>query len=145
MEETCRHIGTYEGVHKPKCNDGLGCKACWRVYAEKQAIKADGGRTVYTPLRPAVMRFAALMEEQLRANDHKPGWDLDTAPPLLHKAGCHMDICTEEMPYLEDDPTVAAEFREIIMKHAIHAANYLMMMEEQLERFSEHKSEVIPQ
>ena len=34
-----------------------------------------------TTLRPCVRRFAEAMERELRANDHKDGWDFE--PPLV--------------------------------------------------------------
>lgn len=34
-------------------------------------------------LRPCVLAFAILMEQQLRANDHKSGWGSDTPTSLL--------------------------------------------------------------
>lgn len=36
-------------------------------------------------LRPEVLAFARLMERQLRANDHKPGWKNDTPVALMRR------------------------------------------------------------
>ena len=30
-EEDCGNY-LYKGVHKPRCNKGLGCVACWEIY-----------------------------------------------------------------------------------------------------------------
>ncbi|MBN2257841.1 MAG: hypothetical protein JW704_08450, partial [Anaerolineaceae bacterium] len=36
-------------------------------------------------IRPALLKFAELMEEKLRANDHKGGWDDETTTYLFKR------------------------------------------------------------
>jgi len=28
----CKNAKTYKGIHKPRCNGGKGCDACWAMY-----------------------------------------------------------------------------------------------------------------
>ena len=37
-EEDCGNY-LYKGVHKPRCNKGLGCVACWEIYFDGQDVK----------------------------------------------------------------------------------------------------------
>lgn len=46
--------------------------------AERDRLRAEVA--ALRKLRPEVLAFAQTMEEQLRANDHKPGWKND--PPI---------------------------------------------------------------
>lgn len=85
-------------------------------------------------LRPEVLAFAVLMERQLRANDHKPGWKGDHWTALLHRL-------REETQQLEDRLTHAAyadysdrgarvfhDPAQISAERTAHVANFAMMI-----------------
>lgn len=68
-----------------KVGERYGCPAGERLIVwacrEIERLHAVPDRTAY--LRPEVLAFARLMEQQLRANDHKPGWKSDTPWALM--------------------------------------------------------------
>jgi NTP pyrophosphatase (non-canonical NTP hydrolase) len=72
-------------------------------------------------LRPEVQKFAEAMEEQLRANDHKPGWKKDH-PRML---GPRLE---EEMRELQAEVERAARNPKQILKEAADVANFAMMV-----------------
>ncbi len=58
-----------------------------RAWDRVEAAEADVQRLrKLFDLRPEVRAFARLMEQQLRANDHKPGWKDDNPMALLDRA-----------------------------------------------------------
>lgn len=71
-------------------------------------------------LRESVAWFASIMERELRANDHKPGWKNDRAVDLL-------DRVFDEAHEL--NAAIAAGGRsERIIKEAADVANFAMMI-----------------
>lgn len=68
-------------------------------------------------LRPEVAAFAALMEQRLRENDHKPGWKEDDPRELYER----LDEEAGELDY-------ALAIRDGIAKEAADVANFAMMI-----------------
>jgi len=68
-------------------------------------------------IRPAVLRFAKLMEERLKDNDHKSGWEDCTRSYLFHKMLAKTDKLEES--FLREDNPVG---------EAVDIANYAMMI-----------------
>lgn len=76
--------------------------------------------------RPEVVAFANLMETQLRANDHKPGWKGEEASPLISRL-------FEEANELDDEfhngsRTDAGAWRASVGREAADVANFAMMI-----------------
>ena len=70
-------------------------------------------------VRPEVQRFALLMEAQLRANDHKPGWHGIASPVLLHRL-------REETEELAE--AISTANRDCVVHEAADVANFAMMI-----------------
>lgn len=92
-------------------------------------------------VRPEVAAFAVLMEQQLRANDHKPGWKRDHAAALLHRIADEYDelsnalrrradIATDYEPSRGSDPLWGdpEAIATLIGKEAADVANFAMMV-----------------
>lgn len=77
---------------------------------------AASSQTAY--LRPEVLAFARLMEQQLRAIDHKPGWQNDTPKALMQRLD-------EEVQELDE---ALIHSREQIAKEAADVANFALMI-----------------
>lgn len=75
-------------------------------------------------LRPEVQRFAELMELQLRANDHKPGWKNDTARSLFRR------LSEDEIAELGAAISVRLTTGDAtgVAKEAADVANFAMMI-----------------
>jgi NTP pyrophosphatase (non-canonical NTP hydrolase) len=71
-------------------------------------------------LRPAVRDFAAAMEDQLRANDYKPGWQKDDPLDLLLRL-------REEVVELDNAIDAGADPSEVLEESA-DIANFAMMI-----------------
>lgn len=71
-------------------------------------------------LRPEVLGFATLMEQKLRANDHKPGWKGDYPDDLWHRAVEELN----ELHVAISQPTSV----DNIGKEAADVANMVMMI-----------------
>lgn len=87
---------------------------------------ADAGPCPHSQWRPEVVAFANLMERQLRANDHKPGWTGENPWPLL-------DRLYEEANELRDElqpgsRTDALAWRVRLGAEAADVANFAMMI-----------------
>lgn len=87
-------------------------------YAQLEARVAE--LELHASLRPEVIAFARLMEDQLRANDHKPGWiqngPFDLWPRLMEEAGeLKMALIARDGP-------------DVIAKEAADVANFAMMI-----------------
>jgi hypothetical protein len=54
-------------------------------HAQERARAAEAVLSLPEGIRPEVWQFARLMEERLRANDHKGGWKKETAKDLLFR------------------------------------------------------------
>jgi len=74
--------------------------------------------------RPEVRAFADLMEAQLRANDHKPGWKEDNAFALLERLREETEELNRAM-YAHDG---LEEFQQRIALEAADVANFAMMI-----------------
>lgn len=83
--------------------------------------------------RDAVLRFAARMEERLRANDHKPGWSEDYLADLASR----IDRETAELRRALKGPELfpgsmadnySAGQLQVIIKEAADVANFAMMI-----------------
>jgi len=87
----------------------------------------EGERIGVGDLRPEVLAFAALMEQQLRANDHKPGWKnsdpYEFVGPISNKK---TKIWNELLPFAFGKPEALRTDR--VRKHAADVANYAMMI-----------------
>lgn len=81
--------------------------------------------SVESPITPRaeVEWFAVMMEKQLAANDHKPGWHRDSLESLLERA-------KEELSEL-DDAITSGEDPEVIIREAADVANFAMMIARQ--------------
>ncbi|RJQ55250.1 MAG: hypothetical protein C4521_02785 [Actinobacteria bacterium] len=74
-----------------------------------------------------LMQFSWLMDAQLMANSHKPGWDGETPAMLLTKARTKFDKIREDVVQKGyTDPTVCADL-----------ANYMMMIADLSHRYIE--------
>lgn len=71
-------------------------------------------------MRPEIRSFAELMEAQLKANDHKPGWKNDSFKQLF-------DRIHEELHELRE-ACVFGGSEEQIRKEASDVANFAMMI-----------------
>lgn len=71
--------------------------------------------------RPEVAAFANLMEQQLRANDHKPGWKGDEPDALFRRL-------VEESSELEDAIYHTVDGEAFVGKEAADVANFAMMI-----------------
>lgn len=94
---------------------------------------ADRGQGVPEGWRPEVRNFADLMEAQLRANDHKPGWKNDPAMdliPRLREEAVELEEATNRHAkrigwgdhWLGEDTSVR------VGKEAADVANFAMMI-----------------
>lgn len=73
-------------------------------------------------LRPEVLAFAHLMERQLRANDHKPGWKGDSAQSLWRRVNQEAHELGEAVVNREAIDSIEAG------KEAADVANFAMMI-----------------
>jgi hypothetical protein len=103
LSEGKREIEAYEALHPEK-------------KAEKDVI--DSIRN-WTDLRPAVRKFAIAMEERLKANDYKGGWDNCSAQYLMN--GLLEELAELSAAILEGDFSG-------INEEAVDVANYAMML-----------------
>lgn len=71
--------------------------------------------------RPEVVAFATLMEQQLRANDHKPGWKNDSSFALWSRL-------LQETIELNQARTARAPDSDLIGREAADVANFAMMV-----------------
>lgn len=77
-------------------------------------------------LRPEVLKFACLMEQKLRENDHKGGWRDDSCDALL-------DRLREETLELQDACDLHTSFASVgarnnLALEAADVANFAMMI-----------------
>lgn len=75
-------------------------------------------------LRPAVLKFAQMMERKLQANDCKGGWESDNVEWLLSRL--REELLELDAVALNDDGS--AETRQKIGQEAADVANYAMMV-----------------
>ena len=79
-----------------------------------------------TYLRPELARFARLMEDKLRENDHKPGWKDDSPDALfarlLQEAG---ELSRVILSHAFDSGPAEAH---ILTREAADVANFAMMI-----------------
>jgi NTP pyrophosphatase (non-canonical NTP hydrolase) len=73
-------------------------------------------------IRPEVAKFAQAMEDELKANDHKGGWDKDTVAALLDRAQDELFELREAVALRFSDETILSE--------AADTANFVMMVAE---------------
>lgn len=105
-------------------------------------IAYDGGardtEALFAEVRPEVRRFGMLMERVLRDNDHKGGWDRETARSLLERLKQEVRELSEaiaamptpchcrsvgDCPHGMFGPT-----REEVAREAADVANFAMMI-----------------
>lgn len=79
-------------------------------------------------LRPQVLRFALLMERELRANDGKPGWRDDEPGALLERACEELAELRAVLTRGAWDHSEASRQRREISKEAADVANFCMMI-----------------
>lgn len=98
---------------------------------------AQHGGLVDARWRPEVVAFADLMEQQLRANDHKPGWKSDTAIELARRLNQESDelwgVLNEMDPGRAQagDAVLPEQYRELSEqagREAADVANFAMMI-----------------
>jgi len=77
-------------------------------------------------LRPEVLAFARLMEQQLRANDHKPGWKHDSADALIDRLNQELDELADAVD--EWPQSRILNGTERVGKEAADVANFAMML-----------------
>lgn len=96
------------------------------------APEHDGGEPV--AWRPQVVAFANLMEAQLRANDHKPGWKRDGWSALLHRLREETQQLEDRMnhatfaDYSDRGARVYHDPKLIAAERTAHVANFAMMI-----------------
>lgn len=73
-------------------------------------------------LRPQVRRFAELMELQLRANDHKGGWQDDSMSALFRRLKEECDELGEAIMYR------VSRGEKNVGREAADVANFAMMI-----------------
>jgi NTP pyrophosphatase (non-canonical NTP hydrolase) len=78
-----------------------------------------------TNLRPAVRAFAELMEQVLRDNDHKGGWEDEAASRLLDRLTQEV---TEVREVLRRHDLPGPEWQRRVAREAADVANYAMMI-----------------
>jgi len=151
----CDYCGEdMRGTTMPMCKSLERAKDCYLyrqafVEAERAALTEDYGNNeefltdedkkwhqsvvetanqldAFRYLRPEVLAFAHLMEQQLRANDHKGGWDEDHPRALLSRLREETDELDAEVPVRYVD--VIGACRERIAKEAADVANFAMMI-----------------
>jgi len=86
----------------------------------RTALEARPAMPEREALRPEVLAFAQLMERQLRANDHKPGWKNDDPAALSRRIA-------QEHAELQDTMR-QCRGAEAIGKEAADVANFSMMV-----------------
>jgi hypothetical protein len=101
-----------------------------RLVARVRELEAERAR-----LRPEVRRFAELMEEKLRANDHKGGWQGDSAFDLVARASEELDeldvAVSQHLARRAELPAVRSHWLPNAMRVAREAAdvaNFAMMV-----------------
>lgn len=104
-------------------------------------LPSGGGEKADNHLRPEVRAFAHLMEAQLRANDHKPGWKRDDPTALACRAEEELaelksaveNWSLSRVQGMDDigrgaDPLSPAERAKIVGEEAADVANFAMMV-----------------
>ncbi|NBJ13243.1 hypothetical protein [Microvirga arsenatis] len=121
LREENKRLTTQARVFETEVNDlkTLDTHAEWQRL-DKLLAEAEAAASMVSYLRPEVLAFALLMEQQLRANDHKPGWKND-APVVL------MDRLHEEAAELHE-ALKQGDYREHIALEAADVANFAMMI-----------------
>lgn len=93
--------------------------------------------------RPEVAAFAMLMEAQLKANDHKPGWGSDSLLSLHERLEEEArELWGEIRP--DPDTGIAAYDHEAIEKEAADVANFAMMIVSNLGALRKHAALISP-
>jgi hypothetical protein len=91
-------------------------------------------------LRPALAEFATGMEQLLRKNDAKGGWENETLLYLTsrfnNKAKSAMDAVDYVRHYSESNVSI-----DVAIEDVTHAANYLMMIADNLRRMKQEGSD----
>lgn len=75
-------------------------------------------------LRPEVQRFAEAMETQLRANDHKPGWQQDDPLDLCDRIQQELDELIQAIEGNKDGAPPDSE----VMREAADVGNFALMV-----------------
>lgn len=75
----------------------------------------------FQSLRPEVQRFALAMEERLKANDHKGGWENCTTSYLWRRL-------VEESGELEEELAKDLTDGRVVLHEAADVANFAMML-----------------
>jgi NTP pyrophosphatase (non-canonical NTP hydrolase) len=102
----------------------------WEQLAKLQAARADAAEAEGVRLRsavamrPEVLAFAWLMERELRANDHKPGWKHDSQRQLLNRL--HQEVRELHNEILQ--PAWSMPNYQRVPKEAADVANFAMMI-----------------
>ena len=77
-------------------------------------------------LRPEVRWFAEQMELQLRANDHKPGWDQDSDLSLFRRVDEEVQELSTALFQPPNSDNQADD--EAVVKEAADVSNFCMML-----------------
>jgi len=100
----------------------------------RTALEARPAMLEREALRPEVLAFAQLMERQLRANDHKPGWKNDLAMDLLPRLREETDELEEATNRLAkqlgwgDAALYLESSRNNVAREAADVGNFAMMI-----------------
>ena len=100
---------------------------------DKPDVQASSLQFPPTVLRPEVQAFAQLMEQVLRENDWKGGWQGMTADEILERV-------REEVEELEDAVANGGFKDDLINKEAADIANFVMFLVDNRSR--EHRSDL---
>jgi hypothetical protein len=101
-------------------------RAEWRHRAVLWLLNEPGGSEVARPWRPEVRAFADLMEAQLRANDHKPGWRGDQDWELHYRLREEVSELGEQLA--PGSRTDLASWRSRVGSEAADVGNFAMMI-----------------
>lgn len=119
-EQGCREDGPCVANHYRS----QGCDP-YRSKPLQTIINAGQELLEYRQLRPEVLAFARLMEQQLRANDHKPGWKNDNPMALLDRADEELNELHAALMRAFVD---MKSNRETVGKEAADVANFALMI-----------------
>jgi NTP pyrophosphatase (non-canonical NTP hydrolase) len=79
-------------------------------------------------LRPEVLAFAQIMEQKLRANDHKGGWKSDAPGPLFDRM---LEEVNEAWQAMLKWPRDTKAYRDSLAGELADVANFAMMVADQ--------------
>lgn len=79
-------------------------------------------------VRPEVLRYAVLMERELRANDHKPGWKNNKPADLMERVEEEFVEFREVMQDFPLNPHSEFLMKDLVAEEASDVSNMIMMI-----------------